>query len=44
MRGYFLEDNREAWQKYTPKALWEDYDKMRAAVLAAKDNLYTDSI
>ncbi len=44
MRGYFLEDNREAWQKYTPKALWEDYDKMRTAVLAAKDNLYTDSI
>lgn len=44
MRGFFIEDDRASWQKYTPAPLWDEYDAMRAAVLAAKDNLFTSSI
>lgn len=44
MREFFLDNDRARWQKYTPQALWEDYESMRQAVLAAKDNLQTDSI
>ncbi len=44
MRTFFLEDNRADWQAYTPPALWDDYDSMRQTVLAAKDNLETDSL
>ncbi len=44
MREFFLGDNRAAWQRYTPQVLWEDYEAMKEAVLAAKDNLFTDSI
>ena len=44
MRAFFIEDDRAAWQRYTPPALWEDYEAMRQAVLAAKDNLQTASL
>ena len=44
MRQFFIDDNREEWQRYTPPQLWDDYEAMRAAVLAAKDNLFTQSI
>ena len=41
---FFIDDDRGQWQRYTPSELWEDYEAMRAAVLAAKDNLFTESI
>ena len=44
MREFFLEDDEEAWRKYAPSALWDDYAAMREAVLAAKDHLNTSSI
>lgn len=44
MREFFLDDNEEEWRKFTNPALWEDYAEMRAAVLDAKDNLFTESI
>ena len=44
MRGFFLEDDRAAWQRYTPSALWDDYDVMREPVLASKDNPFTSSL
>ena len=44
MREFFISDRFDEWKEYTPKALWDDYEEMKAAVLAAKDNLYTDSI
>ena len=44
MREFFLEDDKEAWRKYAPSALWDDYAAMREAVLAAKDHLNTSSI
>ena len=44
MRQFFIDDNREEWQHYTPPQLWDDYEAMRAAVLEAKDNLFTQSI
>lgn len=44
MREFFIRDDRAAWQQYADRALWDDYDRMRAKVLAAKDNLQTDSI
>lgn len=44
MREFFIRDDRDAWRQFADRALWEDYDAMRAKVLAAKDNLQTDSI
>ena len=44
MREFFIKDDRAEWQRYTPQALWSEYDKMREAVLAAKDNTFTSSI
>lgn len=44
MRNFFIEDNRSEWERYTPPELREDYEQLRDAVLAAKDNLFTDSI
>lgn len=44
MREFFIEDRLDEWKKYTPEPLWDDYEEMKAAVLAAKDNLFTDSI
>lgn len=44
MREFFIEDDREAWQRYTDRALWDDYETMRETVLAAKDNQFTRSI
>lgn len=44
MRSYFLEGDRESWQRYTNRALWGQYDKLRQIVLASSDNLETSSI
>ena len=44
MREFFIENRLDEWKKYTPEPLWDDYEEMKAAVLAAKDNLFTDSI
>ena len=44
MREFFLENDEADWRKYTPPALWDSYEEMRTAVLAAKDNLFTESL
>ena len=44
MRAHLIEGNLEAWKKYTCPALWEDYEALRQAVIAAKDNLETASM
>ena len=44
MREFFIADSYDEWKKYTPETLWNDYEEMKSAVLAAKDNLFTDSI
>lgn len=44
MRSYLIDGDYESWKRYTNKALWEDYEELRASVLAAKDNFETDSI
>lgn len=44
MRAFFLEDDRESWQRYTNRALWGQYDLLRQMVLESKDNLETSSI
>ena len=44
MREFFIRDDRAAWQQYADRVLWDDYDAMRAKVLAAKENLQTDSL
>ena len=44
MREFFITDQLGEWKKYTPEALWDDYEEMKSAVLAAKDNLFTASI
>ena len=44
MREFFIADDVNAWKQYTPPVLWEDYEVMKQAVLAAKDNLETASL
>ena len=44
MREFFITDQLGEWKKYTPEALWDDYEEMKSAVLAAKDNLFSASI
>lgn len=44
MRDYFINGNSDEWKLYTNEKLWSEYDALRAEVLAAKDNLYSDSI
>ena len=44
MRSYLIDGDFESWKRYTNPALWDSYNELRAAVLAAKDNLETDSI
>lgn len=44
MRTFFLEDDRESWQRYTNRALWGQYDTLRQMVLDSRDNLDSASI
>lgn len=44
MREALVRNDREGWQRYTPRALWDRYDVLRGTVLAAQGNTYTDSI
>lgn len=44
MREFFMSGNIEEWKKYTNEKLWEEYDALRAEVIASKDNLETDSM
>ncbi len=44
MREFFIADDVNAWKQYTPPVLWDDYEVMKQAVLAAKDNLETASL
>ena len=44
MREFFIADDFNAWKQYTPPVLWDDYEMMKQAVLAAKDNLETASL
>lgn len=44
MRAHFINDDFEEWKKYSNQKLWCEYRALREAVLAAKDNLETDSL
>ena len=44
MRAWLIDGDLAQWQRYSPEALWDDYDEMRTAVLASKDNLETQSL
>lgn len=44
MRDFFLQDDRESWQRYTSPVLWPMYDELRQAVLEAQSNTDTMSI
>jgi len=44
MREFFISDNYEEWKRYTNPKLHDEYEALREAVCAAKDNLLTDSI
>lgn len=44
MREFFISGNYDEWKNYTSEKLWGKYDGLRAEVIAAKDNLQTDSI
>lgn len=44
MRKCFINDDREAWQRFTNPLLWDRYGELREIVLSSKDNLETKSI
>lgn len=44
MRTFFLEDDRESWQRYTNRALWGQYETLRRYVLESQNNLETSSL
>ncbi|MCR5653600.1 MAG: adenylyltransferase/cytidyltransferase family protein [Ruminococcus sp.] len=44
MRDFLISGDAESWRKYTNKKLWDEYDALRAEVVASKDNLETDSM
>ncbi len=44
MRSFFLEDDRQSWQRYTNPVLWGQYDALRRQVLSSKDREDTASI
>lgn len=44
MRTFFLEDDRESWQRYTNRALWGQYETLRRYVLESQKNLETSSL
>ena len=37
MRGFFLADDRESWQRYTDPVLWGEYACLRQIVLSSRD-------
>ena len=37
MRGFFLADDRESWQRYTDPVLWGEYARLRQIVLSSRD-------
>ncbi len=44
MRAWLIDGNFGQWKRYSPETLWDAYGEMRAAVLASKDNLETQSL
>lgn len=44
MRGFFMENNEQAFRAYTNPALWPFYERLRAPVLAARRHTETMSI
>lgn len=44
MRSFFLEDDRESWQRYTNPVLWAEYEQLRQFVLDSQDNGETASL
>ena len=37
MRGFFLADDRESWQRYTDPVHWGEYARLRQIVLSSRD-------
>ena len=44
MRENFINDDFDAWKRYTNPKLWGTYETLRSIVLESKENLDTDSI
>lgn len=44
MREFFISGDFESWKSYTNEKLWDEYESLRAEVLASKDNPFTSSI
>ena len=44
MRDFFISGDFESWKKYTNKKLWDEYNLLRAEVIASKDNLFSESL
>jgi cytidyltransferase-like protein len=44
MRDFFVNDDFENWKRFTDEALWDEYESLRAEVMSAKDNLFTESL
>lgn len=44
MRAFFLDGDRESWQRYTNPILWGQYDTLRRLVLESKDHGETASL
>lgn len=44
LRGYMIDGEKEKWESYSSKRLFDMYDDLRKQLLAAKDNNETKSI
>ncbi len=44
MREFLIHDEKEAWQEYAPKEIWDLYDQLRDAVLKSMDHTETSSL
>lgn len=44
MRSFFIQGDRESWQRYTNPILWSQYDTLRGLVLRSRDHDETASM
>ena len=44
MRSFFIQGDRESWQRYTNPILWSQYDTLRGLVLQSRDHDETASM
>ena len=44
MRKFIIDNDFEAWKKYSNPLIWDKYNEMREIIINSKDNLNSDSI